>query len=296
MNAVKTRFLMLILVMLTGHTQAVAQAQRVTAVTSFSILEDLVSNVGQDRIGLTNLVPRNGDAHTYQPSIADANAINKASLIFVNGLGLESWGRKLFGQLPSGKVIILSSTSGIQQLTHNGEPDPHVWWNLMNAITYVKGIAQALSQVDPANKTFYENNALRYSRTLADLDLWAKSTLAALPKKRRVIVTNHDALRYLANRYGLEIVGTVFPSGSTESSPSAKELVRLVGLIREHEVKAIFAENTLNARLVQTIARETGARLAPALYTDALGKQPSEGDSFVKAFRHNILTIRDALR
>ncbi len=273
-----------------------ASAQSLQVATSFSILEDLVKNVGGNRVKIKNFVPRNGDTHSYQASAQDIKTLNTSKLVFINGLGLEAWFSKLLQNANRNTTIIeLSKNLTSRELAQN-EPDPHMWWNPNKTIQYVKQIQDALIKADNQGKDLYTSNAKKYIQQLKDLDTWAKLEIQKIPTSSRKIVTNHDALGYLADHYGFKVIGTVIPGGSTERAPSAKETAKLIELIRREKVKAIFTENTVNTKLAQTIARETNAKIAPALYTDSLGVLGSSGDTYLKAFRYNINTIVIALQ
>jgi zinc/manganese transport system substrate-binding protein len=291
------RILLVLFTILLSASVGRAQLQ---VATSFSILEDLVKTVGGSRVTITNFVPRNADAHTYQPTTQDVKSLSKARLVFVNGLGLEAWFQKLLQNAASSAKIITVS-SGLQTRTlwvgeAKGEIDPHLWWNLKNVIGYVNNIRLALNAADPAGKAVFSKNAARLVSALTDLDRWAVSEVQRLPIQRRKIVTNHDAFGYLAARYGFQIIGNVIPSFGTEAEPSAKETATLIDRIRSNGVKAIFTENTVPPKLAQQIAAETGASIPPPLYTDALGSVGSAGDTFLKAFKYNITTIVNALK
>ncbi len=283
---------------------AQAQAQSLQVVTSFSILEDLVKNVGGNKIQIVNFVPRDGDTHSYQPSATDVKALAKARIVFLNGAGLETWFAKL-AKNAGGKAQIIELASNLtarkleeagHEHEHQEETDPHIWWNPNNTIQMINRIRNALSAADKNDQALYWTNAAKYTREIANLDVWAKLEVKKIPISSRKIVTNHDALGYLADHYGFKVVGTIIPSGSTERAPSAKEPAELIRIIRREKVKAIFTENIINAKLAQTIARETNAKIAPALYTDSLGAIGSSGETFLKAFRHNIQTLVAALR
>jgi zinc/manganese transport system substrate-binding protein len=284
----------IILVMLLSSS---AFAAPIKVVTSFSILEDLVKNVGGNLVSITNFVPRDGDAHTYQPSTGDVRALDNAKIVFLNGLGLEGWFEKLAKNAAS-KATIVTLSNGLktQKISQTLETDPHVWWNLQNAIQYTKKIALALQKVDFKNSSLYQKNAVNYIKTLSSLDAWARLEVQKLPVKNRVLVTNHDALGYFATRYGFQILGTVLPSGGTEREASAKETAQLIDRIKANNVRALFTENTLNPKLARAISSDTGVKIAPALYTDSLGKAGSIGESFAKAFKYNFLTIVNALK
>jgi zinc/manganese transport system substrate-binding protein len=297
------RFFVLVAFLFSSHGFA-----QLEVATSFSILEDVVKNVGGTRVGITNFVPRNGDTHSYQPSAQDVKALANAKVVFVNGLGLEGWFPKLAKNANS-QAKIVELAKGLKALKleeehHEGEDhhddhgefDPHLWWNPMNVVQYAYRIRNALTQADPNGKDTYWTNAARYARDLANLDAWAKLEVAKIPAKNKKIVTNHDALGYLADRYGFRVVGTVIPGGGTERAPSARETANLIRLIRREGVKAIFTENTVNAKLAESIAKETGAKIAPSLYTDSLGALGSSGETYIKAFQHNVSTLVAALR
>jgi zinc/manganese transport system substrate-binding protein len=277
-----------------------AFAAPIKVVTSFSILEDLVQNVGGKLVSITNFVPRNGDAHTYQPTTQDVRALGDAKIVFVNGLGLDAWFEKLAKNAASkAKIVTLSSGIKTQKISvgdETGETDPHMWWNLQNAIAYIKKIASTLEQNDPKNSSVYQKNAAAYIKTLSNLDTWAKLEIQKIAAQNRVLVTNHDALGYFATQYGFKILGTMIPSGGTEREPSAKEIAKLIDTIKANKVRALFTENTVNPKLASAISSDTGVRIAPPLYTDSLGVKGSSGESFVKAFRYNVTTIANALK
>nr|WP_245557641.1 zinc ABC transporter substrate-binding protein [Deinococcus peraridilitoris] len=278
-------------------------------VGSFSMVSDMVRTVGGTRVQVTNLVPVNGDTHSYQPSTGDIRAVAGARLIFQNGAGLENWFDRLRqSAAPSARVVTLTQGLKLRAAEEHagedeehaeaghGEFDPHAWWDADHAVSYVGRIRDALTQADPAGRTTYANNARTYIAQIQALDAYARKRVAELPKAQRKLVTNHDALGYFAHRYGFTVVGEVFPGRGTEQAPSAQDTARLIRAIKAQGVKAIFTENTVNARLAQSVSRETGARIAPPLYTDALGQPGSAGDTFLKAFRYNVDTIVNALK
>jgi ABC-type Zn uptake system ZnuABC Zn-binding protein ZnuA len=278
---------------------ALSQNTRLQIATSFSILEDLVRNVGQDRVQVRSFVPRNGDSHSFEPGTQDVRMLSQAKLVFINGLGLEAWFEKLLSNAAS-KTSVITLSDGLKQrqFLEDGQRvnDPHMWWDLTRTQAYVTRIAKALETADPVGKTTYVNNAKKYNAELIKLDAWATLEIAKIPVGKRKLVTNHDALGYFAARYGFKIIGQVIPSLGTEQAPSARELAALSRTIQREGVKAIFIENSLNPKLAQTMAAESGVKVAPALYTDSLGNPGSSGDTFIKAFRYNITTIVNALK
>ncbi|ANE44350.1 metal ABC transporter solute-binding protein, Zn/Mn family [Deinococcus puniceus] len=291
-----------------------AQAAPLPVSATTTILADFVRVVGGNRVAVNVIVPAGGDTHTFQPSTAVIRGLAGSRALFVNGAGLEPWLPKLTASAPGVRVVTL--TKGLKlregaeeehegeehagEAEHAGEEygafDPHAWWDAGLVAGYVRNVQVALTALDPAGKAVYTNNAAAYLKQLNAADAYAKAQFAKIPAARRTIVTNHDALGYLAARYGLKIVGAVIPGLSTEREPSARELAGLAQTVKKSGVRVIFTENTVNARLAQTLARETGAVIAPPLYTDALGPKGSVGDSYLKALRFNVDTMVKALK
>jgi ABC-type Zn uptake system ZnuABC Zn-binding protein ZnuA len=296
---IRKTLLSVLLLTLTTTSLTEGQNTRLQVATSFSILEDLVQNVGQDRVQVRSFVPRNGDSHSFEPGTQDVRTLSQAKLVFINGLGLEAWFEKLLSNAAS-KTSVITLADGLKprQFLEDGQRinDPHMWWDLTRTQAYVTRIAKALETADPVGKTMYASNAKTYNAELVKLDAWAKLEIAKIPVGKRKLVTNHDSLGYFAARYGFKIIGQVIPSLGTEQAPSARELAALSRTIQREGVKAIFIENTLNPKLAQTLADESGAKLAPALYTDSLGNPGSRGDTFINAFRYNVTTIVNALK
>ncbi|KEF35223.1 adhesin [Deinococcus sp. RL] len=291
---------------LTAVSTAGAASLSVSATTS--IVGDFVRAVGGPRVNVKVIVPAGRDTHSFQPSAAAIRQLASSRALFANGAGLEPWLPKLKAAAPKVPVTELTRGLGLRELGHaadhahdhdheaHGPLDPHAWWDPTLAAGYVRNVQGALTRLDPAGKATYEKNAAAYLAQLRTLDAYAKSQFASVPAARRRIVTNHDSLGYFAGRYGVTVVGTVLPGGGTEREPSARELAALVSAVKGSGARVIFTEAALNTRLAQTLARETGAKVAPPLYTDTLGPKGSAGETFLKAFRHNVDVMVRALR
>ncbi len=265
----------------TGNTLA-AEPLQVTA--SFSILGDLLAVVGADRVRVTTLVGADEDAHLFAPSAMDAKRLLTAKLLVSNGLGFDPWATKL-SRAAGFKGLAVQASQGVQQEGH----DPHAWQNPQNVLLYVRNIAQALSQVDPAGASFYQANAAQYTQQLLALDQWAKEQFAAIPIERRTVITSHDAFGYFARHYGLQFLAPV--GISTESEPSARQLAQLIRLIQREKIKTLFVESMSNPRLLEQISRETGATMGARLYSDALSKPGEPGSSYLLMVRHNVTQL-----
>ena len=188
-------------------------------------------------------------------------------------------------------------SDGIEPIQVDREVDPHVWHDTSNAMVMVERIRDALMAADSAHGVYYKENAENYLAALAKLDHWIIDTLKDIPDTKRQLVTSHDTFGYFAKRYGFKIVGSAIESATTEAAdPSAAQIARLVEKIRSAGVKTIFAEHTHNPKMLESIAAEAGARVAPALYTDALGPAGSDGDTYIKMMEHNTKILADSLR
>jgi zinc/manganese transport system substrate-binding protein len=294
----------LCLAVLFNTSQASATPLRV--VVTFSILGDLVRNVSGEGVVIHTLVGPDVDAHTFEPSPADGVALAHASLIVENGLGFEPWLNKLCTAararatrvvVSNGLALLRSVGLSNDKTAQPGEVDPHVWHDVTQAISLVHTIREALTQADPAQASLYQTNAARYVADLHQLDTWIEAQVQTLPRERRRLVTSHDTFGYFARRYGFDLLGAVLASFSTEAAdPSGAELARLVETIKQAGVPAIFAENVQNPRLLRQVATVARVRLAPPLYTDALGKPGSAGESYITMMRYNVSTIVQALR
>jgi ABC-type Zn uptake system ZnuABC Zn-binding protein ZnuA len=165
--------------------------------------------------------------------------------------------------------------------------DPHWWQDPTNAERAVLRIRDTLAAADPEGRETYAANAERYVRELRALDRAIAACMRAIPAERRKLVTNHDALGYFAERYDVEVVGAVIPALTTQAQTSARELAELAETVREEDVRTIFPENALNPSVERALARETGARVGPPLYADALGPEGSPGATYLGALRFN---------
>ena len=177
---------------------------------------------------------------------------------------------------------------------HEGA-DPHIWMTPANAVVMVHNIESALSQLDPANAEIYEANAEAYEAQLEELDAWVKSQIESIPAENRELVIDHEALGYYADRYGLEIVGTVLPANNTGAEPSAQELTELQEAIQKFESKAVFVGTTVNPVLAARVAEDTGIKLVP-LYTGSLGEAGSGVETYLDFIRYNTIAIVEALQ
>lgn len=269
-----------------------AWAHDLKVVASFSILGDMVEQVVGDHASVTTIVGPDADAHVYQPSVSDAKAVAEADVIFVNGLGFETWSDTLISESGT-KGTVFVATEGVTPVLVDGETDPHAWNALTNGIVYVQNISAAMSKALPEHADEFAANAKAYIAKLEKLDAETKSKLEKLPADRRTVVTAHDAFGYLADAYGLNFLAPV--GIDTEAEPSAKELASLIKQLREEKVAGLFVENITSPALVQQISEETGIKIGGRLFSDALSARGGPATSYLAMFEHNLGTLLEAL-
>jgi len=289
-----------------AFAQDSAQA-KLPVVASFSILGDFARQIGGDRISVTTLVGPDGDAHVYSPTPGDAKAMAAARLVLVNGLHFEGWLPRLVKSSGT-KATLAEATKGITPLEADddhddkdkgghahahGHDDPHAWQSIANAKVYVANIRDALSAADPAGKASYEANATTYLAELDRLEGEVKAAIARIPAERRKAITTHDAFGYFVKAYGIAFVA---PQGvSTEAEASARDVARIIRQVKAQKIPAVFLENVTNPRLVEQIARESGAKVGGRLYSDALSAATGPAGTYIRMMKHNISEIEKAL-
>lgn len=292
------------------HAQAQATPP-VQAVASFSILGDLVRQVGAERVNVTVLVGPGADAHVFQPSPAHARQVGQAHVVFANGLGFEGWMQRLLDTAGYKRKPVLVS-QGIKPLQaedddhdhhdhkgdrhghDHGDADPHAWQAVANVITYVANIAKGLCAADTAGCEGYRNNAAAYTAQLKLLDTDIKAAWAAIPAAQRKLITSHDAFGYYAHAYGVKFLA---PQGvSTDSEASAKGVAQLVRQIKKENIRALFIESISDPRLIEQIGRETGVKPAGELFSDSLSDTRGPAGTYVAMMRANTLAMTQAVK
>jgi ABC-type Zn uptake system ZnuABC Zn-binding protein ZnuA len=179
---------------------------------------------------------------------------------------------------------------------HHHEGDPHFWLDPLNVVKYVENIRDGLIAVDPDGTATYTQNAAAYITQLNELDAWIRQQVASIPEERRLIVTNHESFGYFADRYGFTIIGTVIPSVSTGTAPSAQQMARLVDRINKVGAIAIFLETGSNPKLAEQIAEETGIKVVSELYTHSITDASANAPTYIDMMKYNVQAITEALK
>ncbi|MCI0438549.1 MAG: metal ABC transporter substrate-binding protein [Chloroflexi bacterium] len=309
------------------------QAAELQAVATTSIVADWTRRVGGERVEVFSLLPVGADAHSFQPGARDISRVADADIVFSVGLTLEAaWLDELIRNAAAdtsrivalGELVDPIEFTGHDEDEHEGEEhegedeehegeehegeeheedehghgalDPHFWFDPVRVKIAVTQIAERLAALDPEDAEQYRANASAYNAQLDELHAWIQQQVAQVPPERRLLVTSHETLGYFGERYGFEVVGTVIPGVTTEREPSAQELAELVGVIREHNAPAIFAENVVSDQLARQIADEAGISVVRSLYSESLGGPGSGADTYIGMVRANVEIIVEALR
>jgi ABC-type Zn uptake system ZnuABC Zn-binding protein ZnuA len=263
--------------------------------TSTTILADITRSIAGHRFEVESLLPSGADPHSYQATPQDLARISDSKLIVLNGAGYEGFLQSLMQNVGEEATLIEASAGIVPREDAQHGMDPHLWLDPNLILTYVENIRDALTHLDPAGEAAYRSNAESYIAELKALDAWIIEQVDQIPAERRLLVTNHEAFGYFAERYGFEVVGTVIESFSTDASPSAQQLAALIDQIRSTGAPAIFLDASDNATLARQIAEETGVNVVTDLHLESLTDGPPAA-TYVDMMKHNVSRIVEALR
>ncbi len=288
-----------------------SSASKPAVIASNSVLCDLTQQIAQETIDLKCLIPGGKDAHTYSPTPDDRKAIETGSLILYGGYDFEPEVTKLIRAANSKNAIAVHELAvpkpimAEEEHEHGDEKkeakpkeaqpkleaDPHVWHNVKNGMAIVQVLRTQLTQASPANAALYEKNAKDLTDRLTKLDTWVTQSVATIPTASKKLVTTHDALSYYSQAYGIPIEGALQGISTTEK-PSAQRIATLVATIKSTQVPTLFAEVSVNPKLIETVAKESGVKLsALPLVADGLGEPGGPSDTYEKMIRENTTAI-----
>ena len=276
-----------------GCGSAGSGSDRLQVVATTTQIGDFVRQVGGSQVDVDQILAPNTDPHDYEPRPSDVTGAADAKLVFASGDDLDGWiGEVVSDSGSDAKVVDLGAAvpiklPGESEGAEASKYDPHWWHDPRNAEAAVESIERQLAAADPAHRRGYEANAAAYLRKLHALDRGIAECMSAIPPDRRRLVTDHDAFGYFAGRYGIDVVGAVIPSQTTQAQPSAGDLSDLASVIDREGVRAVFPESSLSPKLAEAIARQTGASAEYTLYGDTLGPEGSRGDTYLKMEQAN---------
>ncbi len=274
-----------------------ALAKTVETVASFTVLADIVQQVGGEHVNVKSLVGPNGDPHSFEPTPQDSQALSKADVVFVSGLGMEGWMDRLVQASGyKGKVVVASEGVDTRKMEEDGKTitDPHAWNSAHNGAIYASNVMNALIAADPQDAAYFRQRGTAYISQLNQLDSWAQKTFSGVPAAKRKILTSHDAFGYFGQRYGVQFLAPV--GFSTESEASASDVAALIKQLKSEKIHTYFIENQTDPRLVKQIATATGAQPGGELYPEALSEKDGPAASYVAAFKHNVESIAASMK
>jgi zinc/manganese transport system substrate-binding protein len=277
-----------------GSDSSSGSDAQLTAVATTTEVADLVRQVGGERVDVQGLLSPGADPHGYEPRPSDAASLVDAGVVFKSGGDLDEWLDELIDNA-GGDAEVVTLIDSVKTIEGEGETDPHWWQDPRNALLAVAAIRDALSEADPDGRNVYERNAAAYSRELRRLDEQIASCIGKVPAAKRKLVTTHDSLGYFARRYGIDVVGSVIPSLSTQAQPSAGDIADLVDQVRDEGVEAVFPEAETSERLEEALAREAGARVGDPLWADTLGDEDSGAATYLDAMAANTAALVDGM-
>ena len=266
--------------------------------TSTTFLADIAQNVAGDRVVVESLLPVGSDPHSYQPTPQDVTRIVQSKLLIINGAEYEHFLESLL-ENAGGEREVIEASAGLRPRTdaesEHGGTDPHFWLDPNHVITYIENIREGLTHYDPEGAAVYQSGAEAYVAQLTQLDAWINEQVSQIPPERRLLVTNHAALGYFADRYGFQVIGAVVPGVSSDASPSAEQMAKLIDQIKASGTPAIFLDEVENPALAQQIADETGVKVIEDLHLESLTDGPPAG-TYIDLIKHNVTRIVEALK
>ncbi|HYF95532.1 MAG TPA: zinc ABC transporter substrate-binding protein [Symbiobacteriaceae bacterium] len=273
---------------------------KVTVTTG--MIADLVGNVGKDHVEVTALMGSGVDPHLYKASEGDIAKLADAQIIFYNGLHLEGRMGDIFVKMAAQKPTIAVAEGIPKDLlleTAAGTEDPHIWFDVANWIKALDVVRDGLVAKDPAHKADYEANAAAYLTQLQELDSYARTQLASIPKEQRVMVTAHDAFNYFGRAYDVEVMG--LQGISTAAEYGLNDVQRLVDLLVQRKIKAVFVESSVPKRSIEALVEGARAKghtveIGGELFSDAMGAPGTPEGTYLGMVRHNVDTIVKALK
>jgi len=272
---------------LAGHA-----AEKKRIVTTFTIIQDMAQNVAGDAAIVESITKPGAEIHGYEPTPQDIVKAQKADLVLWNGLNLERWFEKFFGNLRGvpGAVLTEGITPiGIEEGPYTGKPNPHSWMSPRNAVIYVENIRRALVQLDPANAATYNANAATYTAKFTAIEETVRAELAKIPQHQRWLVTSEGAFPYLARNYDLHELFLWAVNADQQGTP--QQVRKVIDGVRAHRIPVVFSESTVSDKPARQVAKETGARYGGVLYVDSLTGPDGPAPTYLKLMEYNAQMI-----
>ena len=269
---------------------------KITVVTTFTILKDMAENVAGDAATVVSVTKPNAEIHNYQPTPKDIGRTRKADLVLWNGLNLELWFEKFLQRLKGVPSVILSEgvePIGIGEGPYDGKPNPHAWMSPSVALVYIDNIEAALISIDPDNADIYRENAKAYKAKISATIEPLRDILKDIPAERRWLVTSEGAFSYLAREFDLQEL-YLWPINA-DSQGTPQQVKKVIDTVRANDIPVIFSESTVSAKPAQQVARETGAAYGGVLYVDSLSNADGPVPTYLDLLEETIKTVAEGL-
>lgn len=280
-----------------------SSGKKIKVTTTTTMLSDLVKTIGGDRVEVTGLMGEGVDPHLYSASAGDIEKLGNADIIVYGGLHLEGKMTEIFEKLTSQNKNILNVGDKLDKskihLVEENTPDPHVWFNTELWEKEAEAVEAELSKFDPKNSDYYKENLKKYKTELNELTTYVKTRINEIPEKSRVLVTAHDAFNYFGEQFGLEV--KAIQGVSTDSETGTKNISDLANFIVERNIKAIFVESSVPKKSIEALqeavkARGKEVKIGGELYSDSLGDEAHNTETYIKTVKANADTIVNALK
>jgi manganese/iron transport system substrate-binding protein len=271
-------------------TEAFAAKKRI--VTTFTIIQDMAQNVAGDAATVESITKPGAEIHGYEPTPQDIVKAQRADLVLWNGLNLERWFERFFGNLKNVPSAVLTEgiePIGIEEGPYTGKPNPHAWMSPRNAVIYVENIRKALVKLDPANAATYNANAKAYSAKFAALETTVRTELARIPEERRWLVSSEGAFPYLARNFGMKELFLWAVNADQQGTP--QQVQKVIDGVRKNKIPVVFSESTVSDKPARQVASETGARYGGVLYVDSLTDAKGPAPTYLRLMEYNAKTI-----
>jgi manganese transport system substrate-binding protein len=268
------------------------QNEKIVALSTFTIIADMVSEVGGDKVQSISLTKPGAEIHGYQPTPDDLVQASKADIMFENGMNLEVWTTKLRASIPDVPVVKVSEGVQVQYIAEDayaGKPNPHAWMSPEQGLIYVENIRKALVAQAPQHEAYFNARAEAYSNEIRAVDKQLEEALSTLPENNRVLVTCEGAFSYLTTDYGLteEYLWAI----NSESQGSPQQVAKIIEVVKDKQIRAVFCESTVEPRIQQEVVAATGARLGGTLFVDSLSDENGPAPTYLKLLQHTADTI-----
>ncbi|TXE08540.1 manganese transporter [Gelidibacter salicanalis] len=274
-------------------------------VTTTTLITDLVTHIGGDKLNIQGLMGTGVDPHLYKASEGDVTKLVNADLIFYGGLHLEGKLVEVFEKMQSQNLQTIAVSDALDPKTLIGSDnfasnyDPHIWFDVKNWERITAYVVKKLSETDPENKIIFEANGRKYLEDLKALDAEIIATINTLPREKRILVTAHDAFNYFGKAYGFEVVGLQGLSTATEAG--VMDVQNLANFIIAKKIKAIFVESSVPKRTIEALQAAVNSKkytveIGGTLFSDALGNDGTPEGTYIGMFKHNVNTIVNALK